>query len=42
MGTTTDDGWDAPGDAGTVHLWIVLRDSRGGVAFAEDDLVVGP
>jgi len=40
--TTSDDGWDAPGAAGTVHLWIVLRDSRGGVDFAEYDLVVGP
>jgi hypothetical protein len=42
MATTTDDGWDAPGTAGTTHLWIVLRDSRGGVDFAEYDLVVGP
>ena len=40
--TTTDDGWDAPGAAATVHVWIVLRDSRGGVDFAEYDLVVGP
>ena len=38
--TTTDDGWNAPSAAGTVHLWIVLRDSRGGVAFGEHDLVV--
>ncbi len=38
--TTTDDGWNAPGAAGTVHLWIVLRDSRGGVDFAEYDLEV--
>jgi hypothetical protein len=40
--TTSDDGWSAPSVAGTVHLWIVLRDSRGGVDFAEYDLVVGP
>jgi hypothetical protein len=39
---TTDDGWNAPDAAGTVHLWVVLRDSRGGVDFAEYDLVVGP
>ena len=39
--TTTDDGWTAPAAPGTVHLWIVLRDSRGGVDFAEYDLVVG-
>ncbi|HEY5241631.1 MAG TPA: hypothetical protein VIJ22_09210 [Polyangiaceae bacterium] len=40
--TTTDDGWDAPSTARTVHLWLVLRDSRGGVDFAGYDLVVGP
>ncbi len=39
--TTTDNGWDAPTTAGTVHLWIVLRDSRGGVDFATYDMVVG-
>jgi hypothetical protein len=42
MATTTDVGWDAPGAAGTVHLWIVLRDSRGGVDFADVDVTVGP
>jgi hypothetical protein len=36
--TSTDDGWQAPSTAGTVHLWIVLRDSRGGVAFASYDV----
>lgn len=40
LATTTDDAWDAPDAAGTVHLWIVLRDSRGGVDFAAYDLVV--
>jgi len=39
--TTTDNGWDAPADPGVVHLWIVLRDSRGGVDFATYDLMVG-
>jgi hypothetical protein len=42
LATTTDDGWDAPSTAGTVHVWVVLRDSRGGAAFAEYDLGVGP
>lgn len=42
MATTTDDGFDAPGAAGTVSLWVVLRDSRGGVDFTEVDLTVGP
>ncbi|HEY3820002.1 MAG TPA: hypothetical protein VGL81_22710 [Polyangiaceae bacterium] len=40
--TTSDDGWTAPSTGGTVHVWIVLRDSRGGVDFAGYDLVVGP
>ncbi len=38
--TTSDNGWVAPGAAGAVKLWIVLRDSRGGVDFEEIDLVV--
>jgi hypothetical protein len=37
--TTTDDGWIAP-SAGVVHVWIVLRDSRGGVDFASADVTV--
>jgi hypothetical protein len=32
--TTSDDGWTAPGQAGTIWLWVILRDSRGGVDFA--------
>lgn len=27
--------WTPPATAGDVHVWIVLRDSRGGLAFAE-------
>jgi hypothetical protein len=42
MATMSDDGWTAPGTSGVVHLWVVLRDSRGGVDFLEQDLVVGP
>jgi hypothetical protein len=40
--TTTDDGWLAPSVPGSVHLWIVLRDSRGGVDFASYDIAVAP
>jgi len=40
--TQTTDGWSAPAAAGTAHLWIVLRDSRGGVAFASYDVAVAP
>ncbi|MCU1279631.1 MAG: hypothetical protein JWM53_3177, partial [bacterium] len=40
--TTTDNVWTAPSVAGPVHLWIVLRDSRGGVDFAAYELAVAP
>jgi hypothetical protein len=40
VATTSDNEWVAPGTAGTVFLWVVLRDSRGGVAFATYDVVV--
>jgi hypothetical protein len=40
LATTTTDGWVAPGAAGTARLWIVLRDSRGGVDFAAYDVTV--
>jgi hypothetical protein len=29
----TDDGWTAPATAGTVTLWVVIRDDRGGVGW---------
>ncbi len=38
--TTSDDGWTAPAQAGTVHLWVVLRDSRGGVDYVSQDVSV--
>jgi hypothetical protein len=38
--TTSDNGWNAPSAPGTVHLGVVLRDSRGGVDFAGYDVVV--
>ncbi len=40
LNTFTDDVWHAPGDATTVHFWFVLRDSRGGVAFAATSIDV--
>jgi hypothetical protein len=40
--TTSNNRWLAPSVAGTVHLWIVLRDSRGGTDFATYDVVVIP
>jgi hypothetical protein len=38
--TFTRNTWTAPAEAGVVHLWIVLRDSRGGVDFAAYEAVV--
>ena len=38
--TWTDDVWTAPATPGVVHLWIVLRDSRGGLDFAAYDVTV--
>jgi hypothetical protein len=40
--TTTRNTWKAPADAGLVHFWAVLRDSRGGVDFAAFDVMVTP
>lgn len=40
--TTSDDGWTAPTSPGKVHLWIVLRDSRGGLDFASYEITVAP
>ncbi len=31
--TSVDDGWTVPTSEGLVHVWIVLRDSRGGVGW---------
>jgi hypothetical protein len=38
--TSSDNVWTAPTMGGPVHLWIVLRDSRGGSDFAGYDLAV--
>ncbi len=37
---TTDDTWTAPAASGAVPLWVVLRDSRGGVDFASFTVTV--
>lgn len=33
--TTSDNGWQAPAAAGLAHLWVVVRDDRGGVGWSE-------
>jgi hypothetical protein len=38
----TQNVWTAPLTPGLVHLWLVLRDSRGGVDFAEAQIDVTP
>jgi len=38
--TSTQNLWKAPTTPGPVHLWFVLRDSRGGVDFAEAEIDV--
>ncbi len=31
--TTNDNTWQAPGAPGTVHMWVVLHDDRGGIGW---------
>jgi hypothetical protein len=38
--STTDNSWTAPAEPGVVHLWTVVRDSRGGSDWASYDLTV--
>jgi hypothetical protein len=38
----TSNRWTAPSQAGTVYLWLVLRDSRGGTAFKSYQIDVTP
>jgi hypothetical protein len=33
--TTSDNGWSAPDTPGTVVMWVVLRDERGGVGWQQ-------
>lgn len=40
--TSTTNDWDAPSIPSVVKLWLVLRDSRGGLDFAGYDVVVKP
>jgi hypothetical protein len=40
--TSTGNVWIAPRTGGNAHIWIVLRDNRGGVDFASYDLSIVP
>jgi hypothetical protein len=42
LALATDNDWTAPTAPGPVHLWLVLRDSRGGIDFQEFALDVTP
>jgi hypothetical protein len=33
--TTSDNGWQAPSEPEAVHIWVILRDDRGGTGWAE-------
>lgn len=39
--TFADNVWTTP-EAGTSHLWVVIRDSRGGTTFASFDVEIAP
>src|SRR4029077_3200342 len=39
---STRNAWTAPATAGPIHLWMVLRDNRGGIDFAEAEIDVTP
>jgi hypothetical protein len=39
--TSTTNTWKAPNGTAAVHMWLVLRDSRGGTAFKSYTLSVG-
>lgn len=36
--TTTDNTWTAPDEASVTHIWLVLRDARGGIAFNDQTI----
>lgn len=40
--TQSDNTWHSPAELGPVHLWVVLRDSRGGIGFGDYRLTVVP
>jgi hypothetical protein len=42
LATTSQNGWLAPALPGTARIWVVLRDSRGGVDFATFDATLVP
>ncbi len=42
MEVSTDNLWTAPSSGETVHVWAVLRDSRGGVDWQSFDVQVTP
>jgi hypothetical protein len=40
--TSSDDAWNLPEQTGRLHLWVVLRDSRGGVDVSDVGVTVVP
>ena len=39
--SSTSNQWTAPEQAGTIYLWLVLRDSRGGIDYKSYQIQVG-
>jgi hypothetical protein len=42
LATTAENAWTAPASPTTVHLWVVLRDARGGIGWESYTIDVGP
>ncbi len=40
--TNVVNGWKAPSEPGAVHLWVVLRDARGGVGWGSYTIDIHP
>lgn len=40
--THTENDWTAPASTGSTHMWLVLRDDRGGVGWTELEIDVEP
>jgi hypothetical protein len=40
MDSSSDNGWTAPKAPGTVHMWVVLRDDRGGAGWGQYTVLV--
>jgi hypothetical protein len=42
LATKVVNGWTSPSSPGPVHLWVVLRDARGGVGWGSYTITIAP